>query len=154
MTDISVLYSGGLDSTLASAMLARKGYTLHLLTFDNGVSYGVDSSRIHVGELQSLFPGRISTHKIIRSSGLFKRMSLVPIEEDFKKYGNTNLVCLGCKLSMFAHSIIYSIDNGITKIVDGFNQRQDGFPEQKVVVKDELKKWMEKYNIQYINPIY
>jgi predicted subunit of tRNA(5-methylaminomethyl-2-thiouridylate) methyltransferase len=154
MSVISVLYSGGLDSTLTAAILARKGYNLHLITCDNGVSYGIDASRVHVRELEGLFPQKILTHEIIRVGGLFKTLSLIPIEEDFKKYGNTNLVCLGCKLSMFTHAMIYSIENGIDTIVDGFNKRQDGFPEQKLIVKNELKKWMKRYNIEYVNPIY
>lgn len=151
---IVVLYSGGLDSTLVSAMLARKGYDLHLLTFDNGMSYGLDVSRIHVDELRELFPDVEINHQIRRSAGLFKKMSILPIEEDFRNYNGINMACLGCKTAMFAHAIIYARTHGINLLADGFNDRQKDYPEQKRVVKQEIAEWLRRYGIEYTNPIY
>ncbi len=49
--DVALLFSGGRDSSLACAVLAKKGYKIHLLTFNNGAIINLDLAEQRYKEL-------------------------------------------------------------------------------------------------------
>ena len=152
--EIVVLYSGGLDSSALAGMCgARKYNVVHLLTFDNGVQSNLELSMVKLDEFRREFPETNFIHKIISVRYLFKRVSLLDIEDSILTY-RTNLVCIGCKMSMHAFALIYAKENGINLVVDGFAKRQSHFPEQDQSFIDEIRKLYTKYEIVYKNPLY
>ncbi|MCK4650991.1 7-cyano-7-deazaguanine synthase [Candidatus Babeliales bacterium] len=152
--EIVVLYSGGLDSSALVGMCgARKYDIVHLLTFDNGAQYNLEMSKIKLDEFRRVFPKTTFIHKIISVRYLFKEISLIDIEEDILQY-KTNLLCVGCKMSMHAFAVIYAKENNINIVIDGFVKRQNHFPEQDQSFIDEIKKIYKKYNVVYKSPLY
>ncbi len=152
--EIVILYSGGLDSSALVGMCgARKYDIVHLLTFDNGAQSNLLMSKIKLDEFRRVFPKTTFLHKIISVRYLFKKISLIDIEDDILLY-KTNLLCVGCKMSMHAFAVIYAIENKINMVIDGFVKRQSHFPEQDQSFIKEITKMYKKYGVIYKNPLY
>ena len=147
-----VLFSGGIDCSLAACLLAEKNYKTHLIHYTNGTGISNSLHRIRYTELEKL----IGQDKILLQetniSGLFRKLSLLNIENDFKKY-STNLVCVGCRMGMHVETIIYALRNNIKVVADGSIKYQSDFPEQSDVAIDLFKKMYSKFGIDYINPV-
>lgn len=144
--NVALLFSGGRDSSLACAMLAKKGYKIHLLTFNNGTIINLDLAELRYKELNDRFSGAIIAREIIPSYGLFKEIALIPIEKDFRKY-ETNLLCMGCKLAMHVLSLIYCLENKIPIIADGYTEYQRTWIEQMPEAVQAVRKFHEEYKL-------
>lgn len=151
---VVVLYSGGLDSSAVTAVCAANGCKeIHLLTFDNGVESNVELANFKIPSFQRRFSETTFIHRILPSKYLFKKVALKDIEIDIPSYGS-NLICVGCKMSMHAMALIYAIKNNISMVMDGFAKRQEDFPEQDIAFLEEMKKIYLEYGVNYQSPLY
>lgn len=151
---VVLLFSGGVDCTLAACCLAEQKMQLMLLFCDNGCLLGKDIVQWRFNELQQAFPDiSISLEK--RSCiGLFKRLALLTLERDLSKY-KTNLVCLGCKLAMHCEAILLCLKTGTQIIADGYNSYQsERYMEQRPEAIEILKNFSAEYNLICRNPVY
>lgn len=149
----AVLFSGGLDSSLAVCKMIEKGYNVELLHFDQGALISNDLISIRYNELKKVYTDCIKDLNSFNVSGLFRRIALVSLEEDIKKY-NVSLVCVGCKLAMHIQSILFCEKNKIQCIADGSTERQKKYGEQRKVALDFIKGLYSEYGITYMNPVY
>ena len=104
--DVVVLFSGGIDCSLVSLLLRKDGYRVHLLHYDTGALISNNLIKIRYAELKKIYEECIVDLYERNISGLFRRIALVSLEEDIKKYG-VSLICVGCKLAMHVQCIIY-----------------------------------------------
>jgi 7-cyano-7-deazaguanine synthase in queuosine biosynthesis len=152
--EVAILYSGGLDSSALVGWYATKRYdVIHLLTFDNGAQKNINLSKIKIHQFKKLFPKTIFHHHILSSSYLFKKIALHDIEDDIPRY-KTNLICVGCKMSMHAHALLYAIEHNIKLVADGFAKRQEHFPEQDHVFHEIMQQIYLSYGVCYESPLY
>lgn len=149
----AVLFSGGLDSSLAVCRMVEKGYVPELLHFNQGALISNNLVSIRYNELKAVYNDYLGDIHFFNVSGLFRRIALVPLEEDIKKY-NISLVCLGCKLAMHAQSVIFCKKNDISVIADGSNERQKRYGEQRKIALDFIRDLYNQYKILYENPVY
>lgn len=148
-----VLFSGGLDSSLAVCKMIENGYRIELLHFDQGALISNNLVSIRYNELKKVYNNCIKDINFFNVSGLFRRIALVSLEEDIKKY-NVSLVCVGCKLAMHVQSIIFCKKNELQCMADGSTERQKRYGEQREVTLSFLKKLYSEYGILYENPVY
>lgn len=148
-----ILFSGGLDSSLAVCKMIENGYRVELLHFDQGALISNNLVSIRYNELEKVYSNCIKGINHFNISGLFRRIALVSLEEDIKKY-NVSLVCIGCKLAMHVQSIIFCKKNEIQCMADGSTKRQSRYGEQREVALDFLKNLYNEYGISYENPVY
>ena len=148
-----ILFSGGLDSSLAVCKMIEKGYRTELLHFDQGALISNNLVSIRYNELKKVYSDCIKGITSFNVSGLFRRIALVSLEEDIKKY-NVSLVCVGCKLAMHIQSIIFCEKNKIQYMADGSTERQKRYGEQREVTIDFLKGLYSEHGITYENPVY
>jgi len=151
--EVALLFSGGIDSTLATVALALKGYEIHLLTMNNGVLNKNEFTESRYNELKEIFPENIVNWKKLICRKLFIEIALENLDENLKTY-NSNLICLGCKLSMHTVGVTYCLENNIKIIADGYTRYQSYLAEQVPESIDILKKFDLNFEIEYINPIY
>ena len=149
----AILFSGGLDSSLAVCDMIENGYDVHLLHYDTGALISNNLIKIRYAELKKIYEECIVDLYERNISGLFRRIALVSLEEDIKKYG-VSLICVGCKLAMHVQCIIYCKNNGIKCVADGSTERQKRYGEQREVSLEFVKKFYQEYDIEYKNPIY
>lgn len=155
--EISVLFSGGSDSTLTAFKLCEQFKKVHLLTFTHSYDDFVENSRINVRKFQNIFGKEKVIHKIIDIEPLWKEIYRETWGQDLKKYGHYIIACGcgACKLAMHTATIIYNLENKIFFSADGANQESKfTLPAQMKGVIKELKKFYNEYGIIYNNPVY
>jgi len=151
---IALLFSGGRDSSLAVCRLAHQKIKIVPITCFNGVTINNEISHYRYKELKNRFPDFIEEHINIPTFGLFRKLSIVTLENDFKEY-STNLVCLGCKLAAYSSAIAHCVENSISVIADGYTSYQSSkYPEQSKEVIEILKNFSAEFGILYINPVF
>jgi hypothetical protein len=150
---VGVLFSGGRDSSLVASLLARNGWRVHLITCDNGISMGGEVIQYRLNELYQRFPDSFLPHITLASYGLFRRIALAAIEEDFAKY-KKNLITLGSQLATHATAAVYCLDHGITRLASGFARYQHHLPEQKEEAIKQFRLFMQQFGITYATPVY
>ena len=153
MEKCAVLFSGGLDSSLAACFMLEKNYDIDLLHFDQGALITNNLYSIRAEELKKAYPKRNINLFNINVSGIFRKIALVSIEQDILKYKHS-LICLGCKISMHLQTIIYCHENNISVVADGSAARQKRYAEQSPSSINYLRSLYSKYKIQYLTPIY
>lgn len=148
-----ILFSGGLDSSLAVCSMIEMGYRTELLHYNQGALISNNLVSIRYDELKKVYADCIKGIHFANVSGLFRRIALVSLEEDIKKY-NGSMVCVGCKLAMHIQSIIFCKRNSISCMADGSTERQKRYGEQREVAIKFIKDLYAEYEISYENPVY
>lgn len=148
-----ILFSGGLDSSLAVCKMIESGYTADLLHFDQGALISNNLVQIRYNELKKVYSDGLQDIHYNNIAGMFRRIALVSLEDDIKTYG-VSLVCVGCKLAMHVQSIIFCKKNNILCMADGSTERQKRYGEQREVALDFVKNLYREHSIEYVNPVY
>jgi len=154
---VTLLYSGGSDSTLAAALLTKDFDEIHLLSYVyTGVVSGVDKSKVNVIRLQDKYKDKKFVHKIIYQDKLYKEILYGNYLKDILKHRFLVLaMCPICKIAMFTRALVHSLDHGISHICDGANRgRGRSYPEQVQKVMKEFDMFLGHFNVKYSSPVY
>ena len=149
---VLTLFSGGRDSSLVACLLARDGRLVHLLTCDNGVSIGADLSAYRYNELRTALGDRIVGRAVVSTMGLFRRIALADIENDFARF-HKNLIVLGSQLAMHTEAVVYCLNHGIQEVASGFTTYQCSFAEQMPDAIKAIGEFMSQHSIKYLTPV-
>ena len=152
---VSLMYSGGLDSTVTALTLSEQYEKVHLLTYNRGYGHWfVGRSRIRIPELEKHLRREVFTPFSTEVRQLFKKIVLKSFAADFKRYKALFIVCVGCKMAMHARSVIYNLEHGIPDVSDGSSETTAWMPDQMPVTLAEYKRLHEDYGLTYSNPVY
>lgn len=153
--ELVMMYSGGVDTTLAAARLLEDdpARRLHLLTFCNGYCIRVGSSAVHVKELQALYGTDRVVHEIIYVTEIFEALRR-PLWDLVRRYRSTLVVDLCCRLSMESAAIIYALEQGLTQICDGTNIDQGRLFLERPRYLQVAKDFFAEHGINYFSPVY
>lgn len=144
----AVLFSGGIDCSLATLLLRKEGYIIHLLHYEHGANISNGLHRIRYNELLSVVGNEKLYLKELSHRGLFRKLALENIESDFEKY-KTNLICLGCRMAMHVETIVYCLQNNINVVTDGSVKYQSDFPEQNKNALNMFNDLYKHFDIEY-----
>ena len=151
---VTLLFSGGVDSTLAACKLAETQEHVHLVSFKNGYGhYKMERTALRAAEVQQRFPGKV-THRLINIQELFEHMVLSTLEDDYRRYGSGFIWCMGCKLSMHTRAIIYNVENDIYRVADGSSFATSEMVEQMPLSVAKIRGFYCEYGFAYRNPVY
>ncbi len=151
---ITLLFSGGVDSTMAACRLAEEHEQVHLLSFENGYGhYKMNRTTRRAEEVKCRYPGKV-THSIISIQDLFEQMVVNTLEEDYKKYGSGFIWCMGCKLAMHTRAIIYNVEHEIYRIADGSSFATAEMVEQMPLSVAKIRSFYCEYGFAFSNPVY
>ncbi len=151
---IALLFSGGVDSTVAACRLAEKHEHVYLVSYENGYGhYKLDRTARRAEEVEQRYPGKI-THSIISIQDLFERMVINTLDEDYKKYGSGFVWCMGCKLAMHTRTIIYMVENDIYRVADGSSFATSEMVEQMPLSVAKIRGFYCDYGFPFRNPVY
>ncbi|MCO5382262.1 MAG: hypothetical protein NHB15_09400 [Methanosarcina barkeri] len=154
---ISVLFSGGSDSTLAAALACEQFNTVHLLTYFNSGMPFTEKAKINAGKLSNYFGKDKIVHKFINFEELSKKIYYDNYISDLLKYkGYMNpCFCNACQLAMHISTVSYNIENDIHFTCDGYKKEKGHiyiFMSQEGIEK--LKSFYKCFDIEYKNPVY
>lgn len=150
--DVLLLFSGGIDCSLAACLLIETKHKVHLIHYNNGTDISNYLYRVRYNELKTVLGEDNITLTELNIPGLFRKLSLANIEDDFRKY-HSNMICLGCRMGMHVETIIYALKNNIHMVADGSIHYQSHFPEQSQTALTLFRKLYEQYDIKYMNPV-
>ena len=155
--EVLVLYSGGSDSTLASALACMRFEKVHLLTCRTSMMYNLRKAKTNVTLLQERFGKDKVIHRFSDSDEIFKTVYLSAYRRDIIKYGAylSALVCAACSLSWHVTAIKYCLKNNINFTYDGERYEDPSiWAEQMKPVLEKVRKLYKDYGIGYENPVY
>ncbi len=116
--DITVCYSGGLDSTYVAYIMGKEyGGKVHLLTM---IPYGqlfYRWSERHVKDLKRLLGEDRVIHTYVDTKELFYNLTVKNFFREWKEYKSHFVWCLGCQSSLVAKVIIYNLENQIPYVM-------------------------------------
>ena len=146
---ISLMFSGGVDSTYAAVRLGREFDEVHLLTFHNEYGhYRMERTARRFEEIRKLLPGK-AFHRIVSIRQLFEKVVLADLKADIEKYQSGFVWCMGCKLAMHATQISYDIENGIDRAADGSSAETSEMVEQTLISISMITHLYEDYGIRF-----
>jgi 7-cyano-7-deazaguanine synthase in queuosine biosynthesis len=158
MTAISILFSGGPDSTLAAIYALQKVHQVHLLTYHHKLmthrktESGEEKHMRVAKELSRIYGADRVIISKDQISNLLRRI-----------YRNTTThrgycipwICGACKLAMHIKTIEYNLRNKIKITYDGANKESASvFPAQSLVYIDIIKRLYRMYDMSYETPVY
>jgi len=161
--EISVLFSGGPDSTLAALKALDRADKVHLITYHHKLmshdklSLGQPKNRLVIDELRHKYGSRriiVHTKNIDKS---FKRIFIYDLTRFAIKYHSYCIpwICGTCKLTMHAETIKYNQLHGISITYDGANQESSlVFPAQHPSYIHIIKTWYNSYKMTYETPVF
>lgn len=154
---VSVLFSGGTDSTLAAVLMLERARRVELLTFDPGYVFFLENTRVHARALADRFgPDRVEQRFLDLRPFTGNLLWNDPVS-DLRRFGFSmaSLVCLGCRLSMHARAIAHNLEQGIPYLADGSIRVQSDTPEQmESTLESNRAEYLETYGIEHISPLY
>lgn len=152
---IVVLFSGGTDSLLTSALMAEKFKEVYLNTYHRFGFSSTTNSEVNVWKLKERYRDSRFIHQIIRVDKLTKYVFNERYLRNLSKHGFFMLSNCGlCKLAMHIRTAIFCLDNNIRNVCDGANQNMRLFPDQMKNVLKELRKMYARFGINYMNPVF
>jgi len=156
MSEVSVMFSGGSDSTLTAALACQKFDRVQLLTYKIPGIRAVARAADSAGRLQERFgPDRV-LHWTVDNTDLFRRLYYASYLADLATYGPymSVLSCAACQLAMHVRTILHDLRHGIHFAWDGQQREREMWPMQMAPVLREVRKFYASYDIRYENPVF
>lgn len=151
---VALMFSGGVDSTTAAILLARRHDRVHLLSYSNGYGhYHIERTADRVAELRRLCGDRFE-HTVLSVRDLFETYVAGHVVDEFRKYGSGFVWCLGCKMAMHTRSIEYCLQHGIRSMADGSSQATGEMVEQMLVSVYLIRQFYARWGVDFRTPVY
>ena len=150
--EVSLMFSGGVDSTIAAIKLAEKFERVNLLNYNNGYGhYNFENAEKRYEELQKRIGNKFFYYHF-SVKDIFGWIIVNNLLEDYEKYKSAFIWCLGCKMAMHAKSILFNLKKGVKYMADGSSKYSEEFVEQMPISISALRNIYRDYGIKYINP--
>ncbi|MBU1863007.1 MAG: hypothetical protein KKH94_05010 [Candidatus Omnitrophica bacterium] len=152
--NVSLMFSGGVDSTRCAVELAKEFDNVHLLTYETGYGhFNFKKSENRFRELQKIVGDKFHFARI-KVKKEWKEFVIDNLITDYTKYKSGFIVCLGCKVLMHACTIKYAREHGIMYSADGASGASGEMVEQMELSVSLFKYLYEDYGIEYRVPVY
>jgi hypothetical protein len=156
------MFSGGIDSLLASVLLLKEYDRVHLITFDKGyLEFGVKNNVPNVDRLKAAFGEDRVTHQVIDLKSVVKRIAVKAFFKDRKKYNAETRWCVGCRVGMNTGGLLFALDNNLYGYADGSNREQVPSPENLTgtaenypSIVNRSKTLAAEYGVHFLTPTY
>ena len=160
--EVAVMFSGGIDSLLASVLLQKEYDKVHLVTFDKGyLEFGVKNNLINVERLKAAFGEDRITHQVVDLKKVHKKISVSTFFKDRDKYNTEIRWCVGCRLSMNVGGLLFALENNLVGYADGSNREQipseanlTGTAENYPRIVNGSKALAKDYAVRFLTPTY
>ena len=151
---VAVLYSGGTDSTAASAILAERFDEVHLLTYTRDGLHHSTNSRHNHDLLTARFPERRFIHQIQHNGRLAEHIANHRRLHYVMRYGMFTLQSCGyCSLTNHVSTLAYCLREGIKDAADGITHDWPFFPGHMDKVIEHFRLLYASFGITYHTPV-
>ncbi len=152
--EIALMFSGGVDSTATSIMLAEQHPRVHLLTYRNGYGHWYfHRVRERYDELVKAL-GDHFQWTLVSIKDHFGKLLVNGVLDDYKRYKSGFIWFMGCKMAMHMRSAIYCLEHGVPRMTDGSNEDTNEMVEQMLVSLTLVRMFYNRYGIDFGTPVY
>jgi len=153
--DVSVSYSGGLDSTAVALWAITDGKVrAHLHTLDHGYVYLFNSLAGRTANSLARSVGEDKVfHQFIKTRDLFDQVAMRSLLADRKRYGQWFGCCLGCTLAIITKVVLYNLERGVPHICFGSSVGGEYAVMSKPGSVALFKEFCAEYGIDYLAPL-
>jgi hypothetical protein len=152
MGDVALMFSGGLDTTVAALELRERFDRVHLLTVVQGFCLYTHRPSRTALEIQKAFGKERFPHRVLDGRELFRIMR-EDFEKYYRKYRSPLLVDLGCRLTMEALTVLYCKQHGISHSADGNSLAQDQIFIQQAEYLQAVREYFGRHGVEHMNPV-
>jgi len=156
--EVTVLYSGGTDSTLSAVYLCEQHRRVTLLTMrPHNFMFFRNKSKILATRLIGKFGKDKIIHKYIDARELMKRIIHQTYFSDIFKSGLARALdfCSVCGSAMHTMGIIHNLENKIHYLAIGFTEIQsENDPATSVQAAKIIAELAKEYNIEILYPVF
>lgn len=161
MEPVLILFSGGMDSFLATCRLIRDGFKAVPILFNNGALAGETNITHSIERLINRYGSdRVSYAGVYNTAALIQRINSYSMSAPWSSMGrlysnmtNTQAMCLNCQTAMWIAAIAYARSSGINKIACGYRQTDEFCTGQEPYFQI-IKTIAEQYDIELIRPVW
>lgn len=151
---VSLMFSGGVDSTTAALALAERFERVHLLSYSNGYGHTkLHRTATRVRELERHAGPRFVHHRA-SIQPLFDRLLVDDLQAEYRRWGSGFVWCLACKLAMHSHSILYGLEHRIPEMADGSSASTGEMVEQSLLSLYLFRELYAEWGIRFTTPVY
>jgi 7-cyano-7-deazaguanine synthase in queuosine biosynthesis len=156
MTEVAVMFSGGVDSSYLVTRLDGQYDRIRLVTFDVPYSIRKRTPTASAEQLARICQRSEVTHEYLDMNQAARRIrgGLIQAEIDNRKVGHAYSWCLGCKLSMYARMVTYAREHGITDVADGAKGNDLHAAEQSPEAVALIDEMFVRYGLKHASPVY
>lgn len=157
MADVSVLFSGGPDSTLAALRGLDEFSRVHLLTFHHRLMSRMGRHTVVTKELRRVYGSERVLEYGEDIDTLLKKCYFTGQSKLIARYRTFYVpwVCGACKMAMHLRAISYNMEHGVTTTYDGANiESAPYFPDQTQGYIEVMKEFYGLYGMRYECPVY
>ena len=153
--DVTVCYSGGLDSSTVAYLAARQeAGKVHLFTLDHGYGYLFNRWSLRSSRTLARALGRERVvHRFVDTHALHKRLAMDSLLADRRRYRQWFGCCLGCTMSMITEALIYNLEHRIPHIMMGSSVGGQYAVMSMPVVIALQKEFCGRYGVLYSAPL-
>jgi len=148
---ITMLFSGGLDTTLEVVELAEAGHRLHLVTFDNGRCINRGGARRRFQELQGRY-GDLLVHAEIDTRALMDRL-VDRARQAPRRLRSPLAVDMACKMAAITQTLAYTRRVGVEIFSDGAAIDQTQIFIQHPEFSKHVRPFLEQHGVRYRPPV-
>jgi len=155
--DISVLFSGGPDSTLAALYALEKANRVHLLTFQHRLMFWTEKPKRIIKELRNVFGKERIIEYDENIDNLFNTCYFTGMPRRIIRYRTFYIpwICGACKMAMHIKTLFYNSLHDISITYDGAHSESSlYFPAQTENYLEVMKELYQSYGMQYESPVY
>jgi hypothetical protein len=155
---ISILFSGGSDSSLAAAWAAQQFSMVHLVTCTFRHGYWFDKCQVSIGNLKQRFGENKFQSVFLNTNPFIDAIYFRGFSRGIRKYKHYYLIasyCETCKLAMHTAVIIFNLENGIPYTWEGANHDSAKvFADQKINMLCYFEQLYQEYGIHFRAPVW
>lgn len=160
MERVLVLFSGGLDSMLATMKLVEAGYKAVLVHYNNGLSVGLDTINHGVerlinkcGDDKVEFYGTINIgDEFFELINDYYNTKPAVIAKSYPGLTFNQSKCLHCRTVMYAFSVSLCLKLGIKKMAEGARKSQIFAIEQEPMIEN-YRALLSAHDIELLLPV-
>ena len=152
--EITLMFSGGIDSTASAIKMSDHYDRVHLVTYKNGYGhYYFERTTKRVEELNQKLGNRFR-YTLISTKSYFDQILVNNVLRDYKKYRSGFIWFMGCKMAMHMRSAIYCLENGVRFMTDGSNMDTEEMVEQSLLSLSMIQHFYEDLTVEFGTPVY
>ncbi len=152
MSEVALMFSGGVDSTVCVVRLLADHDRVHLVTWDTrGGILRPEWSRRSANVLRDRYGDRV-THHVGDCAGEFRTLVTSRLGRIYARHRSRFVWCLGCKMAMHVATLAWCLERDLGFAADGSSVETPYYVEQMPVSIAWIRGFYADHGVTFLTP--